>query len=356
MKDQVNFKPNWTSSPGSTIIDLMRLKSISTQILSHKTGWTFEFTSRLLRSEVTIDNEVSKHLAIHLGGSTNFWLEREANYRNKISGIDRLTQIEWLKKLPLKDMFKHNWIRESNNPFQECLDFFNVKNIHEWSKHYVLNTSNISFRTSQAYQTNEFSLSTWLRQGEKECEALSCKPFNKELFELALQEIKKLTRKKNPSVFISELKKICSECGVAVAVVPTPKGCTESGATRFIKPDKAMILLSFRYKSDDQFWFTFFHEAGHIFLHKKDNFIIERKIEQSINEQEDEANLFAQEVLIPNEFHKELRTLNSNKRKIIAFASKLGISPGIVVGQMQYFGIIKPGYLNSYKRFFSLDS
>ena len=47
-----------------------------------------------------------------------------------------------------------------------------------------------------------------------------------------------------------------------------------SGAASWIAPDKAMIQLSCRYKSDDQFWFTFFHECGHILLHgKKEGFL-----------------------------------------------------------------------------------
>jgi hypothetical protein len=34
-----------------------------------------------------------------------------------------------------------------------------------------------------------------------------------------------------------------------------------------ISPNKAMVILSFRYLSDDHFWFTFFHEIAHLLLH-----------------------------------------------------------------------------------------
>jgi len=39
------------------------------------------------------------------------------------------------------------------------------------------------------------------------------------------------------------------------------------GATQRLTPTKALIQLSLRYKTGDQLWFTFFHEAGHILLH-----------------------------------------------------------------------------------------
>ena len=42
-----------------------------------------------------------------------------------------------------------------------------------------------------------------------------------------------------------------------------------SGATRWLTPEKALIQLSLRHKSDDQLWFTFFHETGHVLLHGK---------------------------------------------------------------------------------------
>ncbi|MBL8419274.1 MAG: hypothetical protein JNK92_01440, partial [Dechloromonas sp.] len=48
-----------------------------------------------------------------------------------------------------------------------------------------------------------------------------------------------------------------------------------SGATRWLSPDKALIQLSLRYKSDDQLWFSFFHEVGHLLLHGKKEVFIE---------------------------------------------------------------------------------
>ena len=68
--------------------------------------------------------------------------------------------------------------------------------------------------------------------------------------------------------FLPKLQALCAEAGVALVFVRAPRGCRVSGASRLVTPEKAMILVSFRFRSDDQFWFTVFHEIGHLILHQ----------------------------------------------------------------------------------------
>jgi hypothetical protein len=57
--------------------------------------------------------------------------------------------------------------------------------------------------------------------------------------------------------------------GVAVALVPHPQGCPVWGATRWIAPERAVLQLSLRYKTNDHLWFPIFHGAAHILRHGK---------------------------------------------------------------------------------------
>ena len=93
-----------------------------------------------------------------------------------------------------------------------------------------------------------------------------------------------------------------------------------------------VIELSLRGKKDDQFWFSFFHEAGHI-LHdsKKARFINDG---EDGDERELEANRFAADFLIPRNRTSEVRELRT-KLQVATLASELRISPGIVVGRFQ---------------------
>ena len=110
-----------------------------------------------------------------------------------------------------------------------------------------------------------------------------------------------------------------------------------------------MILLSFRYLSDDQFWFTFFHEAGHLLLHNNKALFLEDGSDVTRDE-ENEANVFAENILVPPAMRSELATMPLTKQDIMRAAVRLGVARGIVVGQLQHMKRIKPSQFNYLKR------
>jgi Zn-dependent peptidase ImmA (M78 family) len=112
-----------------------------------------------------------------------------------------------------------------------------------------------------------------------------------------------------------------------------------------------MLQLSLRYKTNDQLWFTFFHEAEHILRHKKTKSFIECGDTEQ-DQDEIEADLLAGARLIPQEALEEFlveagRVFSS--AKVIEFASKIGIAPGIVVGRLQHDKILPFHNLNHLK-------
>ncbi|MGH9895454.1 MAG: ImmA/IrrE family metallo-endopeptidase, partial [bacterium] len=139
--------------------------------------------------------------------------------------------------------------------------------------------------------------------------------------------------------------------GVAVVWVGELPSTGISGCARWLSDTKAVIGLTLRYKTDDQMWFTFFHEAGHLVLHDKKAIFLEGKDRPSSKEEE-EANAFAARVLIPQEFQAALMGVRLEAREIIRFARRVGVAPGIVVGQLQHHGRLKQHQLNSLKRRF----
>jgi Zn-dependent peptidase ImmA (M78 family) len=115
-----------------------------------------------------------------------------------------------------------------------------------------------------------------------------------------------------------------------------------------------MIVLSFRYLSDDQFWFSFFHEIGHLLLHGTEATFIDGEA-ADLTEREVEANAFSEGVLIHHDRRDELMVLPCRARDVIRFAVSVGVSPGIVVGQMQHQRLIGPHQLNRLKRRYRWD-
>jgi Zn-dependent peptidase ImmA (M78 family) len=249
-------------------------------------------------------------------------------------------------------MAKLGWITKLKDPkaqLVEVLRFFGIASVGQWDEMWP--NLNVAYRQHSHHEVFPEAVSAWLRRGEIEAANIPCVPYDKAAFRAALDEIRKLTIE-SPDVFVSKMQELCANAGVAVVFVPALPKTGVSGATRWLNSNKAIIQLSLRYKTDDHLWFTFFHEAGHILLHGKKELFLEgaNGLEAT---KEDEANRFAQEELIPRtEFSHFSRQAPFTKAAISAFAKRIGIAPGIVVGQLQHADLLSVSYCNDLKQKF----
>lgn len=358
--DSRPFKPEWISPPGDTISALLDEKRVSRLELAQHLGQTPAQLSDLMRGRIPITDDTARKLADVLGAPADFWLSRETRYREDLSrlALEIATRGKWLKELPVKDMTQFGWLGAApSSPVDKiaaCLQFFGVSNEEEWRENYHDVLDIVAFRTSPSFESEPGAVAAWLRQGEIESESIECARWDSTRFAKALRKIRALTRKKKVRSFIPELKKLCAECGVAVVIVRAPNGCRASGATRFLSSTKAMLLLSFRYLSDDHFWFTFFHEAGHLLLHADKGLFIEG-VDLGSNKEEDEANRFSADVLIPAEFQSAVSQVRIETKAILRLAMSIGVSAGILVGQLQHAGRLRHNQLNGLKTRFDWD-
>lgn len=357
MSENGEFRPDWFSPPGATISDVLEERDLSSAELAKRLGRSLADIKGLLDGRTRITSELAADLAAVLGGSARFWSNREAQYR---ADARRLTlgaesDADWLRAVPFADMVKYRWVAPTPpaGRLAACMDYFGVGDVDDWHARYSDVIEMTSFRTSTTYESLPVPTAAWLRQGEIQSAAIACEPWNPSRFRDLLPELRALTRKKDPKVFVPDLRKRCAECGVAVVVARAPKGCRASGATRFVDDDRALLLLSFRYLSDDQFWFSFFHEAGHLLLHGGRRTFLEG-LDSTTNE-ETEANEFAAAALLPPRLQQQLGTLRLELREIARFARSAGVSPGIVVGQLQHRHLIARNHWNALKVPFNWD-
>jgi HTH-type transcriptional regulator/antitoxin HigA len=321
--------------------------------LADAMGAMEEVAKGLVEGTLIIDRDLAGQLASALDTSREFWLHRQSQYSNDTERLQEdAAGKAWLRELPIRDMIKFGWIKAANTDSQKlsvALQFFDVKSVSAWKAKYRTDLAAAAFRTSLTFTSNPVATAAWLRQAEIQATAIECRPWNPQLFRTALAKIRALTRRKLPVQFLPELTTLCGACGVALVITRAPEGCRASGATRFLTPNKALIVMSFRYRSDDQFWFTFFHEAGHLLLHSEKALFLEDGSEVTSDE-EAEANEFASSVLIPTNLGTEFQNLAPSAKAILRFSVRAGISPGVIVGQMQHGGRLAPNRLNSLKR------
>ena len=348
MSRQRTFEPNWASPPGDTIADVLRDRNISEASFARQLHCSEVEAQALLNGSTPITLAIARDLTQLLGASVEYWMSRDFQYRE---GRDRI-QKDWLDSLPVRDMLRFGWLPGDTRHsvgLETCLDFFGVSRIEEWRTQYRALEQRVAYRTSATFSSHPAAVAAWLRRGEVLAREITCAPWNSKRFEVALHSVRPLTRTKDPVRFLPQLEAICAEAGVAVVVVRAPERCRASGATRFVTEHKAILQLSFRYLTDDQFWFTFFHEAGHLILHDPRAIYLEGS-RQPASAAERDANAFASSWLVPRDLRAEFESLKLSGKSIIAFARRAGISPGIVVGQLQHAERLPHSHLNKLKR------
>ncbi|MBH2018498.1 MAG: helix-turn-helix domain-containing protein [Burkholderiales bacterium] len=362
------YAPDWVSPPGDTILDIIEERGWSQVELARRLGYTEKHVSQLVNGKVPLSDEAAMKLELVLGSNAGFWLAREAKYREHCARLEaeraHAEWVVWLDLLPLKALMAAGAIPKTtllskNKPglVGACLRFFGVASPDEWRKHY--GGMEVAYRRSRQDQSDVGAISAWLRMGEKQAEEADGPKYDKVKFENALKTIRSLTSD-SPAVFEPRMRHLLHDAGVAFVLVPGIPGAHVSGVARWINPTRPLIQLSLYGKTNDKFWFTFFHEAAHILLHansqaeKKSIFLDDPSAGQSDDSHEHEANEWAGDYLIARSFSAELASLKS-RAAVIAFAQKMAIHPGIVVGRLQHDGIIPPSWLNDMKTSFCLE-
>ena len=157
-----------------------------------------------------------------------------------------------------------------------------------------------------------------------------------------MPDIRKMTLKK-PKDFCFELKSLLAENGVALVFLSHLKGSFLQGAT-FIDGNKIVVGLTARGKDADKFWFSLFHELGHIILgHVGKN-------GGTTEQDEQDADVWSRDELIPLEAFKMFKEKqNFSVASVKRFAKENRIAPGIVVGRLQNEGCIEYNMLNELK-------
>jgi HTH-type transcriptional regulator/antitoxin HigA len=192
-----------------------------------------------------------------------------------------------------------------------------------------------------------------LRIGELEAQKTECPPFQKKLIEKMLPQLRSLTMEP-PKSFEKKLKNKLLNAGVVLVLRPHLPKTYAHGATFWLEPAKAVLLLTLRGSWADIFWFSLFHEIGHLLLHKRQSVFLEVKdFNPECKKQEKEADDFAAKILIPpSQYQNFVNNGSFYEKDIKNFAQQLKIDPGIVVGRLQHDRLLDRAWQNKLRKRF----
>lgn len=351
------YTPDHASPPGDLIQEYLETLGISARELARRCGRSGKLIAEITAGKAPIEPETALQLERVLDLPASVWINMEAAYqlhRAREAETEALADsYVWASKFPLKELAARNFLTrlgDKSAQVGELLKFFGVGNVKACDER-LGDLLAVDFRTSSTFKTDNLSLAAWLRIGELRAGEIATVDYDREKFLHALKEIRELTLIPIEQAVPALIQK-CAAAGVAfVLEKPLPK-IRASGVSRWLSPRKVLIQQSLRHKSDDHFWFTFFHECAHILLHsRKEIFIDMTKGPGSADpKQEAEANVWAADFLVPTAAMRAfIRSFAGGEDEVRQFAAKQKIAPGIIVGQLQHAEVIGYASLNNLK-------
>jgi HTH-type transcriptional regulator / antitoxin HigA len=333
------YEPDLVLPPGETLLEVLTERGMTQSELADRTGLSAKHINQIVKGQAPITPDTALLFENTTGVAARVWSNLEVAYRERESRQDQAARLEadlgWMDELPINELVRRGWIEKGTTPVERlhsACQFFGVADRTAWNAVWHKPTA---YRTSKAFTSQPGALAAWLRIGEIRAASMDCAPFDRGALNEAILNLRPLTRDRKPTNWWPTLTELCSQVGVVVVVEPEIKGARINGAARWLTPTKALVQLSLRHRWSDIFWFTFFHELGHLLMHsKKEMFINDLGAHSGV---EQEADAFASQILIPRSAEPELATLNTSQ-EVEEFADRIGIAPGIVVGRLQHEG------------------
>jgi len=341
------YYPQSIPHPGETLAEKLQEFGMGPKEFAIRTGKPEKTITAVLGGTSAVTPEMALLFENVLRIPARFWLQNQGDYDEYIERTKRIAVIrestEWARCFPYAEMAKLGWVpttRDADEKTAELLIFFGLSNKSSWENYYLEQKLRSNFRLSLKHTSEPYAVSSWLRQGEISASELKTAKFDARKFKTNLKLIKDIMANQ-PVDFFLKLQALCAEAGVSVVYTPCLPKAPINGSSRWIN-DTPLIQLSARYKQNDIFWFTFFHEAGHILLHGKKYISLEGSDYSEVEQdKEQEADDFSINRTFSKEQENELlANMPLSEDEIIAYAKKFNTHPAMIIGRFHHNGLL----------------
>lgn len=348
---------DWVVSPGEVLGEALEERGMTQAELARRMGRPTKTINEIVNAKAAVTPETAIQLERALGISAAFWNGMEKRYRESLADLRSQEELKryvtWVRQFPVKQMIESDLLPNETGSrlVASLLRYFGVSSPTGWDKFWV--HGGIDFRLASAGEPDLPALAAWVRWGEIEAEKVTAGPFDAAAFRQVLVKARDSTRSGLFDLTVSTLREDCAKAGVVVVLLPEFRGARTSGAARWLSADRALIQLSARYKTADQFWFSFFHEAGHLLNENRRSDVVEEalEIDEHDSPSERQADAYARSLLIPQSSYEEFVSRQDfSEDSIQQFAATQRLDPGIVLGRLQRDGHVPRRQLNYLKR------
>lgn len=335
--------------PGETIADVLVERGISQAELATSTGVSTAYVCNVIAGKKDISAKFAFALEYALGVPKSFWLNLQANYDAELLEVNEeqtITEEERTARESLKDVVKYLRQR-SKLPVGENKDesILSLRKVLKISN--IANLKNLipggnqgqelvgAFRMSAKMAVNPYVLGAWIRMcqiwGEDRCIEST---FRADKIDELINKIKIVMLDKNANIQ-EDLRTIFSEYGIDFYVFKNFRGAPVQGYVAQKDDGSYQMVLTIRNSYADIFWFSLFHELGHIIngdVGKSTKFVDDG----SDFAKEQAADSFARDKLIGRIDYQVFLEKNDFRIETIKrFAASQYVMPYVVIGRLQ---------------------
>lgn len=332
--------------PGEFLRDELEARGWTQADLAKVLGRPLQTVNEILAGRKTITPETAQGLGAALGTSAQFWLNLESAYRlskARQNSSDVTSRARLYSLAPVNDMVRRGWIKGADDPKaleEELLRFFDARSLED--------APSVCFaaRKSTTYEETTPAQLAWVCRAKRIAKGVGATRFDPKVFREGLPELRRLIASEHD---VRQAPKFLAELGVRLVVVEHLPRTRIDGAALWIDERTPVVAVSFRHDRIDWFWFTLCHELAHIRngdCESLDSNLVGEGRQPTADKPEIEqrADREAAELLVPaKEMEGFIRRVQPlyYKKKIIQFANRIQVHPGIIVGQLQHRDEIK---------------
>lgn len=337
------------AAPGETIRRLIAEKGWTQADLAEVLCRPIPTINEIIKGKRGITPDMAVALGAAFGNGAEFWMKAEADFRlsmatAEVEPVQRRAKL--FEKAPVKEMMRRGWIKPTEDISAmeaEMCRFFGIASIDDDPE------ITVATRKSDAFAALSPAQRAWCIKARQLAMAIvDVRIFEPARLGVAKAELRRLAAYPSETRRISE---VMGKHGIRFVVVEPLSGSKIDGAAFWLSDNSPVIAVSARYDRVDALWFTVMHEFSHI--ENGDAASIDTDLAgegQTPSMMKDDIERRADEqaasaLIDPGEIDGFIRRVSPlySKERIVQFAHRIKIHPGIIVGQLQHRGEISFG-------------
>ena len=333
----VEFTAGWALPPGTLLRAEIEARGMTQADLAARAKLTEKHVSQVMTGTVSLTPDVALTFERSLGIPARTLLLAEARYQAERSRQNAFTVLAkhetWARRFPLAELKKKgvlNGTERGGELVDVLLRFFGVAGPQAFENVSLVGIS--GFRRAQHLNVDVYATATWLRLGEQQTVGHRLPAYDPDRLRRSLPQLRDLSGRTDGDAF-AKARQILAESGVALAFVDGIKESRACGATRWVTPTRPLIVLSERYGYRDTLWFSLMHEVGHLLRHpRRRTFVNLVEDGDDTDGLEEEANVFAADVLVPDRYRERLLAATT-LGEFEALAAEAAVDVSILAGR-----------------------